>query len=244
MRQDAAILKAQGFQDLGRPCGCGLGVSAGDFVTGAGVAGAAVTLLLVDDHPLYHAGLASVLHALRPHYRLLSASDGAAGFKALGEHPEIDLVLIDIVLPGADGFEAVSEYGKTFPHIPRVLISGRDDKATQIRASRCGASGFVSKAWAVEQLVGMIERVLDGGTGFENGHAHTSGNGGRKEDLTLRQIEVLCLLSEGKSNKEIAHALRIAERTVRAHLTELFHALDVTTRMNAVLRAQQLGIVP
>ena len=205
---------------------------------------ASVTLLLVDDHPLYHAGLSSVLTSLRPHCRLLSAGDGAAGLEMLGRHPEIDLVLVDIVLPRADGFEAIAEYGRVYPHVPRVLISGRDDKATLIRASRSGASGFVSKAWPVERLVSVIERVLAGETGFENGSHHSAANGGRKEDLTLRQIEVLCLLSEGKSNKEIAHALQIAERTVRAHLTELFHALDVGTRMNAVLKAQQLGIVP
>ncbi len=205
----------------------------------------AVTLLLVDDHPLYHAGLSSVLRTLKPDYHLLSASDCAAGLVALRTNPDIDLVLVDIVLPGADGYEAVAEYGRTFPHVPRVLISGREDKATFVRASRSGASGFVSKAWPVERFVALIERVLAGGTGFEEaGHAHVNGGPGRKQNLTLRQIEVLCLLSQGKSNKEIAHALDIAERTVRAHLTELFHALSVGTRMNAVLKAQQLGIVP
>ena len=204
-----------------------------------------VTLLLVDDHPLYHAGLASVLKTLRPKYRLLSASDCEAGLATLSSDPAIDLVLIDIVLPGMDGFEAVAEYGRIYPHIPRMLISGREDKATLVRASRCGASGFVAKSWPVERLIGLVERVLGGGTGFEDVTAHVAnGHAARKEDLTLRQIEVLCLLSQGKSNKEIAYALDIAERTVRAHLTELFHALDVGTRMNAVLKAQQLGIVP
>jgi two-component system, NarL family, nitrate/nitrite response regulator NarL len=204
----------------------------------------AVNLLLVDDHPLYHAGLASVLRSMRPHYCLLSACDGPSGLRTLQENPATDLVLIDIVLPGADGFEAVADYGRVFPHIPRVLISGRDDKATLIRASRSGASGFVSKAWPVDRLVSLIECVLAGETGFDDSNEHQAASAGRKEDLTLRQIEVLCLLSEGKSNKEIAHSLQIAERTVRAHLTELFHALDVGTRMNAVLKAQQLGIVP
>jgi len=206
-----------------------------------------ITLLLVDDHPLYHAGLSSVLARLRPNYRLLSASDMTEGLAQLVAHPDIDLVLVDIVLPRGDGFDAVAEYGNAFPHVPRVLISGRDDKATLVRASRSGASGFISKAWPVERAVALIERVLDGKPGFEN--ESSPGNGAdkiarSKEDLTLRQIEVLCLLSEGKSNKEIAHALDIAERTVRAHLTELFHALDVGTRINAVLRAQQLGLVP
>jgi DNA-binding NarL/FixJ family response regulator len=206
-----------------------------------------ITLLLVDDHPLYHAGLSSVLAGLRPNYRLLSASDMTEGLAQLGAHAGIDLVLVDIVLPKGDGFDAVAEYGNAFPHVPRVLISGRDDKATLVRASRSGASGFISKAWPVERAVALIERVLEGKSGFENESAARNGadkTARSKEDLTLRQIEVLCLLSEGKSNKEIAHALDIAERTVRAHLTELFHALDVPTRINAVLRAQQLGLVP
>lgn len=206
-----------------------------------------ITLLLVDDHPLYHAGLASVLATMRPQFRLMSAGDAAAGLSALAANPAIDLVLVDIVLPGIDGFEAVAEYGRAFPHVPRVLISGREDKATLIRASRSGASGFISKSWPVERAIALVERVLEGETGFDEAGARVNGANGsahRREDLTLRQIEVLCLLSEGKSNKEIAHALDIAERTVRAHLTELFHALDVGTRMNAVLKAQQLGIVP
>jgi DNA-binding NarL/FixJ family response regulator len=205
-----------------------------------------VTLLLVDDHPLYHAGLRSVLGSLRPNFRLLSAGDASEGLALLRANPDLDLVLVDIVLPKGDGFDAVAEYGRAFPHVPRVLISGRDDKATLVRASRSGASGFISKAWPVDRAVALIERVLDGKPGFEDEPPARDGNGiaRGKEDLTLRQIEVLCLLSEGKSNKEIAHTLDIAERTVRAHLTELFHALDVGTRINAVLRAQQLGLVP
>ncbi len=211
------------------------------------MSGDAVTLLLVDDHPLYHAGLQSVLATMRPRVRLLGAANAAEGLAKLETDPDIDLVLVDIMLPGSDGFDAVEEYGKRFPHIPRMLISGREDKATLMRASRSGASGFLSKAWPVERIIALVEKVLAGGAGFEVTAETRRGSDGtatRKEDLTLRQIEVLYLLSEGKSNKEIAHALDIAERTVRAHLTELFHALDVSSRMNALIRAQQLGIVP
>jgi len=210
------------------------------------MSGASASLLLVDDHPLYHAGLASVLLVLRPDYRLLSASDAAAGLHLLDGRSDIDLVLVDIVLPGADGFEAVAQYGRAHPEVPRVLISGRDDAATMLRASRSGASGFVSKAWPAEQLVWVVERVLAGASGFDTPAAvepRAFGKGLRKQDLTLRQIEVLCLLAEGKSNKEIADRLEIADRTVRAHLTEMFQALGVASRVQAVLQAQQLGLV-
>jgi DNA-binding NarL/FixJ family response regulator len=208
---------------------------------------ASARLLLVDDHPLYHAGLKSVLAALRPSYSLASASDATEGLARLAAGEDVDLVLVDIVLPGADGFEAVAEYGRQFPHIPRVLISGRDDPATQVRASRCGASGFVSKAWPADHLLWVAERVLAGDSGFDApaGVAPRLAAGGLlcQQDLTLRQIEVLTLLAEGKSNKEIADALDIADRTVRAHLTDMFQALGVASRVQAVLQAQALGLV-
>jgi two-component system, NarL family, nitrate/nitrite response regulator NarL len=127
--------------------------------------------------------------------------------------------------------------------VPRLLISGREDQATLVRASRSGASGFVAKSWPVERLLKVIERVLAGGSGFDPRTDAQPASGGIGQQLTLRQIEVLCLLAEGKSNKEIAHRLDIADRTVRAHLTELFQALGVASRVQAVLQAKQLGIV-
>jgi DNA-binding NarL/FixJ family response regulator len=206
-----------------------------------GIGDGVSTLLLVDDHPLYHAGLQSVLRTLRPNFRVLSAPDAAAGLAVLQAEPGIDLVLVDIVLPGTDGFDAVAEYGRACPHIPRILISGREDPATLHRASRSGASGFVAKSWPVDRLVAVIEQVLAGNSGFDRPPAASDARGG--QSLSLRQIEVLCLLAQGKSNKEIARCLDIADRTVRAHLTELFHALGVASRVQAVLQAQQLGIV-
>lgn len=206
-----------------------------------------VTLLLVDDHPLYHAGLTSVLRTLKPSYALLSAGDAQAGLAQLRENRRVDLVLIDIVLPGMDGFEAVAAYGAAFPYIPRMLISGREDAATIRRASHCGASGFVCKSWSVERMVRLIERVLDGGSGFDHEYgieAPAAPAGGEaRQHLTLRQIEVLSLLAEGKSNKEIARQLDIADRTVRAHLTELFQALGVRSRTQALLHAQSLRLL-
>ena len=208
-----------------------------------------VTLLLVDDHPLYHAGLTSVLQTLKPAYTLLGATDAQAGLALLRERQRVDLVLIDIVLPGMDGFEAVTAYGAVFPYIPRMLISGREDAATISRASHCGASGFVCKSWSVERMVRLIERVLDGGSGFDHEYGIDAQapaapvNDEARQHLTLRQIEVLSLLAEGKSNKEIARQLDIADRTVRAHLTELFQALGVRSRTQALIHAQSLRLV-
>jgi DNA-binding NarL/FixJ family response regulator len=196
-------------------------------------------LLLVDDHPLFHAGLRSVLHTQRPQYSLLSAGDAATGLELIASRGDIDLVLIDIVLPGEDGFAAVARYGREAPTVPLVLISGREDPATVGRARRSGASGFIAKSWPPAALLHVIDEVLKGGSAFEP--PPDAGDDARS--LTLRQLEVLSLLAQGKSNKDIGWRLGIADRTVRAHLTEVFQAVGASSRVQAVLSAQRLGLV-
>ncbi len=207
---------------------------------------AEATLLLVDDHPLFHAGLASMLRTARPGYGLLSAHDAAQGLEMVRADPRIDLVLVDIVLPGIDGFDALGEFGKACPQLPRVMISGREDAAARMRARHCGASGFISKAWAPERIAGVLDAVLDGGSGFDEQTpaSRDAGGGADASNLTPRQVEVLSLLAEGHSNKEIEYRLGIAERTVRAHMTEIFQALGAQTRVQAILQAQKLGLIP
>lgn len=211
------------------------------------MADASATLLLVDDHPLFHAGLLSVLQARRPGYTLLSAEDSASGLEAI-RYADIDLVLIDIVLPDIDGFDALARFQLAAPGVPRVLISGRDDPATVARARRSGASGFISKSWSPGALVGAIDKVLEGECLFGRPEGQEDSGGGLIADgadsLTLRQREVLSLLVEGKCNKDIGRRLEIADRTVRAHLTEIFHMLGVQSRVQAILEAQRIGLSP
>jgi DNA-binding NarL/FixJ family response regulator len=195
-------------------------------------------LLLEDDHPLFHAGLRSVLHAQRPQYELLSAADAASVMKLISERGDIDLVLIDIVLPGEDGFAAVARYGREAPTTPIVMISGREDPATLGRVKKSGVSGFIAKSWPPAALIHVIDRVLEGGAAFEPPAAAAEADG-----LTLRQLEVLALLAQGKSNKDIGRRLGIADRTVRAHLTEVFQTVGATSRVQAVLNAQRMGLV-
>ena len=208
--------------------------------TTAGMGGDRANLLLVDDHPLFHAGLRSVLRASRPGYQLLSAGDAAAGLEVVCSRSDIDLVLIDIVLPGEDGFAAVASYGREAPTVPRVLISGREDAVTLGRVHRSGVSGFVAKSWPPAALIHVIDRVLEGGSAFE---PPPSSGAAEADGLTLRQLEVLSLLSQGKSNKDIGRRLGIADRTVRAHLTEVFQAVGASSRIQAILNAQRMGLV-
>jgi DNA-binding NarL/FixJ family response regulator len=208
-----------------------------------------VQVLLVDDHPLFHEGLASAFARLAPDLSIVSADSAEAGLTLLRESPHIELALIDLILPTLDGLQALALYAAEFPHVPRMLISGKDDAAVIARARDAGASGFLRKSLPLEQLLAALRRVLDGGAYFDlrspapvphepNGADHDPSG-----DLTLRQLEVLKLLGDGRSNKEISSELAIADRTVRAHLTELFRTLGVSSRTQAVLAAQRLGLL-
>lgn len=201
-------------------------------------------ILLVDDHPLFQEGLASVLARLAPQLGIVAADDAQQGLQVLRTHGDIALVLIDVMLPGTDGFAALSAYGAEFPHVPRVMISGRDDPALQRRARDAGASGFIAKALPAERLLAALRHVLDGGAYFDFAAPGSDAAAPQANGLTQRQLEVLRLVGEGRNNKEIARELDITERTVRAHLTELFRALGVSSRTQSVLAAQRLGLLP
>lgn len=206
-------------------------------------------ILLVDDHPLFHEGLASAFGRLAPDLQIVSADSAEAGLEILRESAGVELLLIDLMLPGIDGLSALSRYAAEFPHIPRMLISGKDDENVLRQARDAGASGFLHKSLPLEKLLAALRSVLDGGAFFEPSSTNTAPppaprtDGDPSLDLTLRQLEVLKLLGSGRSNKEISSELAIADRTVRAHLTELFRALGVTSRTQAVLAAQRLGLL-
>lgn len=200
-------------------------------------------ILIVDDHPLYREGMMSALRAQMADIEVLGADSAEEGLRVLVRHPEIDLVLIDVRLPGMDGFTALAIYGERFPTVSRMVLSGSDEPQYLKRAFAAGASGYLPKSMSVREVTAAIRRVLDGGVSVPEDRAATSD--ARTQDpiahLTLRQIEVLRLLGEGYTNKEIAKALDITERTAKAHVAAIFEALGADNRTQAVLAAQRSG---
>jgi len=193
------------------------------------------TILLVEDHPLFCEGFACMVQALAPAW-LVKSVDCADAACAMLVQEGVDLVIVDAGLPGRDGFSLIEELNGRHPHIPVMLISAREDAAARMRAQACGAAGFICKREASEAMVARIATVLAGGTAFD-------GSGSEVPSLTSRQVEVLELLAQGHGNKEIRHRLGIAERTVRAHLTDLFQSLGAQSRVQAILRARELGLI-
>ena len=194
-------------------------------------------ILVVDDHPLFRDGFAQMVRALRPRWTL-HVSDSAAHALSILTKVRPDLAVIDVGLPGDDGFALIKAIADVSPALPLILISGRDDAAVRLRARACGVRSFIAKTEDPDTIVKTIDAVLNGGTVFDAYKA-----GGEMPVLTSRQVEVLMLLAEGHGNKEIRHRLNIAERTVRAHLTELFHLLRAHSRMQAIVRARELGLI-
>ena len=191
-------------------------------------------ILLVDDHPLFRDGFAHMVRVRRPDWTLQFSESAAQALAAL-ERISFDLVIVDVGLPGDDGFELVKAIATHTPTLPQMLISGREDAAVRIRARMCGARSFIAKTTPPEDIARTIDAVLAGHIRFDEV--------GDIPALTARQTEILMLLAAGHGNKEIRHRLNIAERTVRAHLTDLFQLLGANSRMQALIRARELGLI-
>lgn len=194
-------------------------------------------ILLIDDHPLFCDGFVTSCRALRPDHRVTTADTARQAGLILGGAHDLNCILIDIMLPDADGFDTLQQLAQLDPLTPRVMISGRDDRAARVRAQYLGASGFLSKSASPASVMAALDTVLAGGIHFDDL------DGKADEDLTPRQLEVLDLLASGCANKEIETRLNLAERTVRAHLTEIFRALGVQGRARAVMEARRRGLI-
>lgn len=197
-------------------------------------------ILIVDDHPLYREGLVSALRAHLPGVEVFGAGSAEEGMVELEQHPDVEAVLIDIRLPGMDGFGALAAYAARFPTVSRVLVSGQEGADLVRRAFAAGASGFIPKSMSIDEVAQAVRQILDGGVfAPEQGEPLA-----QPSVLTLRQLEVLRLLGSGYTNKEIARSLGITERTAKAHVAAIFEVLQVENRTQAVLAAQRLGHIP
>jgi two-component system, NarL family, nitrate/nitrite response regulator NarL len=202
-----------------------------------------MNILIVDDHPLFRAGFHAVLEQSALHAGVRSVSSVQEALQALQGDGDIGLVLLDIHLRGGDdGFNALKTIGERFPTTACIMISGDEQPGVAARAVAAGASGFIPKSFTADEMIVAIQKVLAGDV-FVPAAAHLTqapDTGG----LTLRQLEVISMLGRGFSNKEIARALDVAERTVKAHVSAVFEALNVRNRTQAVLVAQRRGFLP
>lgn len=168
----------------------------------------------------------------------------------LEEQPDLDLIILDLAMPGMQGFDALSEFGRKRPELPVIVLSSSENPQDVRRALALGALGYVPKSANQTVLLSAIRLVMDGNLYIpplildDAGQAAPYERSSRASvPLTARQIEVLAMLSEGKPNKAIAAALTLSEKTVKAHVTAIFKTLNVINRTQAAAAGRAAGLI-
>ena len=199
-----------------------------------------IRVLVVDDHPVVRRGISDLLGSVPDVEVIGAAGDGATG-ATLAATLDPDVVLMDIEMPGVDGVEATQRIGATAPRVAVVILTTFADRVRITRALDAGAAGYLLKDAEPSELIDGIRAAAAGATPISPRVADRLSDGPVPATLTPREREVLALLADGLPNKQIARRLGIAEKTVKAHLTRVFAALDVTDRTQAALWAQRHG---
>jgi two-component system nitrate/nitrite response regulator NarL len=211
-------------------------------------------LLIVDDHPVVREGLAALLRQAGPDTVVLLAGDSAEGLSLAEAHPDLDAVILDLAMPGGGGLSAILEFGKRRPQLPVIILSSSEDPRDVRRALASGALGYIPKSASPRTILAALQFVLAGNvyvpTFLVNetalASAEAAGQGGPNAagaSLTVRQIDVLRLVCDGHSNKEIARRLGLSDKTVKAHVTAIFKSLNVVNRMQAAAAAKQAALI-
>jgi DNA-binding NarL/FixJ family response regulator len=213
-------------------------------------------ILVVDDHVLIRDALRGVLKELKGEADVLEASDCRQAMALITENAgDLGLVLLDLHLPDRDGFSALAEVRQHYPTISVVVLSGQHDRGTVMKALDLGVSGFIPKSGQREVMLSALQLVFAGGRYIppeildrdDPTAPPPKPPAGRPPvspsdlGLTERQIDVLALMMQGKSNKAICRVLDLAEPTVKNHVTAILKALKVTNRTEAVIAVRELG---
>jgi len=208
----------------------------------AGVSSAPARVLVVDDHALLRTGVANIIN-LEPTLEVVAeAANGLDAIEAYrAQRP--DVVLMDLRMPEMEGVEAVRRIREMDPQARVIVLTTYDADEDIARALQAGAKAYILKDIAADALIACIRDVLTGKTYLAPAAAAKLAERVTQVQLTPRELSVLRLLANGHSNKEIASALTIAERTVKTHLGHLFEKLGVTSRTEAVRVATRRGLV-
>ncbi len=203
-------------------------------------------VILADDHDLVRDAIKTYIETLEPEAQVRTASDLDEAVRLAGGDDPLELILLDLNMPGMNGFEGLERMRALKPDVPVAILSGTTDRKVVMEAIERGAASFIPKTLSGARLLNVLHLVISGETyvpvnlmsGPEAAAAEPE-----KPALTKREQEVLNLLAEGASNKEIARSLGLQEVTVKLHLRGLFRKLDAKNRTQAVTAALAQGLV-
>jgi DNA-binding NarL/FixJ family response regulator len=208
---------------------------------------APTTLIIADDHPLFRAALGHAVGRFLPDAKIVEAGTVDALEAAADAHPDADLILLDLRMPGAQGLSELMELRIRHPAIPVALVSAVESATIARKAIACGASGFIPKSASIEEIGAMLRSLLAGEIVAPYGLAEPADEDAAERSfaqrvaaLTPQQYRVLTLLARGYSNRAIATEIDVVVATVKAHVTVILRKLGLERRTQAALLAQRL----
>jgi DNA-binding NarL/FixJ family response regulator len=209
---------------------------------------ASTHLIIADDHPLFRGALRQAVASVVPSARIDEAGSFEDLTALLEQDAEVDLILLDLAMPGISGFSGLIYLRAQYPAIPVVIVSASDDVETIRRSVDFGASGFIPKRFGVDTLRDAILKVMDGDVWIPSDVDLSSAADpemtrlrDRLVTLTPQQVRVLMMLSQGLLNKQIAYELGVSEATIKAHVSAILQKLGVESRTQAVIAAAKIA---
>jgi DNA-binding NarL/FixJ family response regulator len=205
--------------------------------------------VIADDHPLFRGALRAAVTGLFEHVDIAEAGGFDEVAELLERGGEVDLILLDLTMPGVRGFSGLVYMRAQYPSVPVIVVSANDDPSAIRRCMEFGASGFIPKTANVEDMRTAISNVLKGGVWTPpdvdlkgDADSEITALMSRMATLTPQQVRVLMMLSEGLLNKQIAFQLGVSEATVKAHVSAILQKLDVESRTQAVIAAAKIEV--
>ncbi|MGI1677677.1 MAG: response regulator transcription factor [Cellvibrionaceae bacterium] len=208
-----------------------------------------LNIIVADDHPLFRTALVATLTKTLAKVNILEASDFTSLQKTIEHHSEIDLILLDLHMPGAEGFSVLVYLTAHFPQVPVIVVSAHEEPIVMQRSIDHGASGFLPKSSSSDTISEAIDAVLAGKLWLPKGFSSKRVIIDAEKNaatafsaLTPQQCRVAIMVYQGLLNKQIAHELKVTEATIKAHMTEIFKKFGVHSRTQIVLAVGQLAV--
>ena len=207
-------------------------------------------ILIADDHPLFREALSGALKPYFENLQILEAGNLTEALSKLNEFDGIELILLDLNMPGGEYFNGIIALREQYPSIPIGVISGSDSIEVVAQVMGLGAQGFIPKVTATQEIAQAIVDMIDGKEWLPEGMAGELEKVDdelklllqRFRELTPKQIQVLSYLRSGLMNKQIAHEMNVTEATIKAHISAILRKLEINTRTQAVLLMDKLQL--
>jgi DNA-binding NarL/FixJ family response regulator len=203
--------------------------------------------VIADDHPLFRGALREAVGGLFDRMEIAEAGSFEEVASLLENGGEVDVILLDLRMPGVRGFSGLMYLRAQYPSVPVIIVSANDDPTAIRRCMQFGASGFIPKTLGTEEMRTAIARIINGGVWTPpdvdlnaGADTETAELMARMATLTPQQVRVLMMLSEGLLNKQIAYQLGVSEATVKAHVSAILQKLGVESRTQAVIAAAKI----